>query len=581
MLFSRRAHVSWSCLALAVALLCASDARAQVVRGRIVERLTGHPVAGVLVSLDRLSGDVQQQVRTGVASVLSDRDGEYALLAVQAGRYVLEAKRIGVQRYQSEPFELSEGETRRLDIEVDALLYRLPEVVVEVPQLCALRAPQTQRVAALWEEARTALTAARISARDRLARVRVTRYTLGIDPENVASYSEGRSELTELVERPFTSLSAESLSIAGYWRDLPGDSAEYYGPDAEVLLSDAFRRDHCYAVVEGTGGREGLVGLAFEPRGGRKSPDVRGTLWLDERSFELRYVEFTYDRLPYGEFSRQVGGEVHFERLASGAWFVRRWFIRSPQYRRDTSVPAAFRDVFDSLATIYRLLEEGGSARVDGSRGEVGQGRVRGTVLDSAGAPLAGAAVRLAGTGLMAVTDSRGRFQLDSVVPGSYSVTVHHDGYALLGVLAGHAFLTMGRGGDVQLTLRAPRARALRSHLCEGRPPAERQAVLRVLVVDSASAGPLPSVPLRVAWSESQRGQPLWQERQLRRVTGVDGAAVFCGLPPAVPVEVQIERSDAAPVRAGILRMRPNEVAVHVIYIAGGGNEPQPGEPWQ
>jgi hypothetical protein len=568
-------------LAILALLLSAADLSAQVVRGRVVERLSGIPLAGVLVTLDRLGGDTLQPNRSAAASALSDRNGEFALLVSQPGRYILDAKRIGVQRYQSEPFQLSEGEARQLLIELDALLYRLPEVVVEGTALCALRPPQARRVAALWEEARTALAAARISARDRLARVQVTRYSLNIDPENVASYLEGRGELTELIERPFTSLAAESLSAAGYWRDLPGDSAEYYGPDAEVLLSEAFQRDHCYGVVEGGRGREGLIGLAFEPRAGRRPPEVRGTLWLDERSFELRYVEFTYDRLPYGEFSRQVGGEVHFERLSSGAWFVRRWFIRSPQYRRDTSVPDAFRAAFDSLATIYRLLEDGGSARVEGVRSEPRQGRVRGTVLDSAGAALAGAVVRLAGTDLGTTVDNRGRFQLDSVPPGSYSVVVQQDGYALLGVLAGHAFVTVGRGSDVQLTLRAPRGRQLMSHLCEGRPPGSRQGVLRVLIVDSASAGPLLAVPLRAAWSEPQQGQTYWRERQLRKLTGPDGSAVFCALPPAAPVEIQIERPDSPPLRAGVVRLRPNEIAVHVVYIAGRRPAPDLGEQWR
>jgi hypothetical protein len=110
-----------------------------------------------------------------------------------------------------------------------------------------------------------------------------------------------------------------------------------------------------------------LTGQSFEPATERNVPDVRGTIWLDARTLELRLVEFRYSRLPFPTDNRNIGGEVHVARLASGAWFVERWFIRIPRYSdrpitRSSGVPGQ-RPTLE-----YRLVglaEEGGTVTVD------------------------------------------------------------------------------------------------------------------------------------------------------------------------------------------------------------------------
>jgi hypothetical protein len=99
----------------------------------------------------------------------------------------------------------------------------------------------------------------------------------------------------------------------------------------------------------------------------REVPDVRGTLWLDARTFELKLVEFKYSRLPVATTNRHVGGEVRFARLPTGAWIVERWFIRMPRYgdkptTRSTGVPGQRPIVTYPLT---RLIEEGGTVTVD------------------------------------------------------------------------------------------------------------------------------------------------------------------------------------------------------------------------
>jgi hypothetical protein len=337
--------------------------QAQTIRGTVREQASGTPLSGVLVTLiaDGAAG-------TAAATALTGERGVFLLRAPQPGRYRLGAKRIGVRRYESEPLELAAGQDVERNVDLEALVFQLPTVTVHSNPLCVRREEQSGRVASLWEEARTALTATQVSLRDRLVRARVQRYVRDLNASNLRVETERTVRLTTgVVERPFVSLPGDALERDGYWRQLPNDSIAYYAPDAEVLLSAAFARAHCFGVTDGRGDRAGLTGMTFEPAERSETPDVQGTIWLDARTFELRLVEFRYSRLPLGGSNRNVGGEVHFSRLPSGAWIVDRWFIRMPRYStrpvtRSSGIPGQRPTVEYRVAG---FIEEGGRVAVD------------------------------------------------------------------------------------------------------------------------------------------------------------------------------------------------------------------------
>jgi hypothetical protein len=349
-------------LPLVLLLFTASAARAQVVRGTVSDRSSGAPLAGVLVTLDRADGVTSESSGT-VASGLTNQRGEYAVRAPGAGTYRLSAKRIGVQRYASESFSLGAGETRRLDVVLDPALQRLPEVRVSAPAICVANESGLVQVVALWDEAHTALTANQVSLRDRLYEGRVSRYVRELDPKSLRVLSEARSETQGIMDRPFTDLDADSLSRVGYWHPAPdGLTVRYHLPDAAVLVSAAFRRDHCFSIAAARRERRNLTGLAFEPvaKEGRVTADVRGVLWLDERTFELRLVEFHYTGMTPSD--ERMGGELHFARLANGAWVVRRWFVRMPRARGYASPPVGVEGRVPSVLVrpgAERVVEEG------------------------------------------------------------------------------------------------------------------------------------------------------------------------------------------------------------------------------
>ena len=490
-----------SLVVVLLALVAVPDSlRAQVARGTVTEQTSNAPLAGVVVDLVRADAS---GANDRVFSVLTDVSGTFALRASGPGRYRVTAKRIGVKRYSSAPFDLADGETRSLTIVLEALDYRLPEVVVSGTSLCSVNPRDVAQVAALWEEARTALDAAEISLRDKLFAAEVTRYVRELDPKSKRVLNETRSEVRGVVASPFNSAPAESLSVLGYWRAAPNGGAYYFGPDAKVLLSETFLNDHCFRPVAGKGARSGMVGLRFAPVVGRTVPDVAGALWLDAKTFELRLVDFAYDRVRAGVDSAAVGGEVHFARLASGAWIVRRWFLRVPVLGRPTEPLSTEGSAPWVLVRpgMSRLSEEGGLVTTDDLRPLVRPASIRGVLLDSTGKrPLTRALVRIAGTPRTSVSGADGRFAFDSVAPGSYALVVNTVGYDSLGLAAADVSLELTGGERRAVQLSAHTARVLTERLCMGRGAPWGRGTLHVTVRDSVGGTPLPRVGVSVGW---------------------------------------------------------------------------------
>lgn len=555
---------------LTLAMVLATGAEAQIVRGRITERISGGAIAGVLVTLESTPDSTTTRL-----VVLSDTRGEFAIRASGPGRYVVTAKRIGVQRHTSLPFALATGETRRVDIALEALAQVLPEVRVADAGMCVRRESQSSRVASLWDEARTVLTAAQVSLRDRLFEGQLTRYTRGLDPRNLRVLEESWSDKQGMMDRPFVSLSGDSLSRAGYHRKV-GDSEYYYAPDADVLLSRAFFRDHCYDVVEGGRDRRGLVGIAFEPAPARTLPEVRGTIWLDARTFELRLVEFRYTQVDIAEGADRVGGEVHFGRLANGAWVTSRWFIRIPQFAQSMMPVDAYTRTPSILVrpTMHRLVEEGGIVFTRGLKMFDRPASVAGTVRDSAGRPFPGVTVRLGGTPFSVVTGDDGRFRLDSLPAGRFTLIAEHPAYSQLGSFVADAPVDFREGVVSSEVLRARRTNELVERLCEGKRPSEDNGTLRVLVVDRVSARPLPGLRVWLRWVGRFVGrQPKMMMPSevggMETLTDASGTVAFCDVPGDMRLVFSAIRPDGKPAADSIiLRIGRNELrAVRVSTI--------------
>jgi hypothetical protein len=527
-------------------MLLTAELPAQVVRGRVTEvsrsagtpprETSSAPVAGALVSL--IAGSVD----SAVVSVLTTRAGDYAVRVPAAGQYRLAVKRIGFRRFVSAPFEISEGETLALDLPLDALAQALPAVTVS--GLCAARPGELAHIASLWDEVRTALQATEISLRDRMTQAQVTRYVAELGPRDLEVLFDWRSDAEAMVGTTFTSLSGDSLSALGYWREVPGDSVQYHAPDAGALASNAFLRDHCFSLAPARRDRPGLVGLSFASRNRRVVPDITGTVWIDARRYELRYVEFRYTRLPRNAPDlANAGGEVHFARLSTGAWIVERWFIRTPRViaDRDRSGEPGYRRFAPVGSTRRVLLEGGGAVSADRATRGALPAVVAGVVRDSAGRPMSAAVVRAVGTDRETLTARDGTYRLDSLPGGFFSIVAHAPGYDSLAMLVGSERVELKAGETALVDFKAADATALRALVCPVNiPHPAGSGVLRVVMLDSATAAPLTEVAFVVAWPptpQTREGRP---DRDRHRVAVTDnrGAATFCDLPNDIELEL-------------------------------------------
>lgn len=542
---------------------------AQVVRGVVRDSATGAPLPAVIVSLDEAVAGVDTAASLRRASLvlatLTNERGEFFVRAGSAGRFVLSAKRVGMRRFVSRAFSLSNGEQRRMDVTLSGIDFAatLPRITTLTDAPCSVHSEEGERVAAVWEEARAALTASQIALRDRVFRATITRYVRDLRPAGLRVIREDRGVRHGVTERAFESLAAEQLSSGGYVRADAEGAWIFHGPDAAVLTSTEFLRDHCFSLLSDRRRHPGEVGLAFEPVRGRRMSDVSGALWLDSATAELRLVEFRYVNLDETLRRDEARGEVHFARTRTGSWYVQRWFIRMPQYGRTARASASIlRDASSPELLYYR--EEGGDVRIAGGVNVSTMASLRGLLTDSTGrAPLRNAAVRVAGTQFSVKARSDGLFRFDSLPLGAYTLIVEHPDYAALGMSANEQELELTEASESMTAVQALPTDAILRRLCARNGFDGDQAVLRVLV-ENESGVPAPDVEVRARWDTFERRAL----NQLGRFPVTDkivsndlGAATFCNVPARTPVVVEIDARDGSSIR------RELKLAAHTIVV--------------
>ena len=527
-------------VSLAAGLAAAAPARAQTVHGTLVDT-AGRPVEQVLVALLGPGG-------RQVGGALTSARGEFRIRAPGAGRYSLRAERVGYATAATPTFELREGETREERVVAAGRAVALQGLVVTPRnRRCAVRPGAGLATATLWEEARKALAAAEFSSRAGLFWYDVVRWkrNLTLDGAVTRDLRQTGSGITEL---PFVSVPPAVLSREGFIRRMD-DSLVYAAPDAAVLLSDEFLDDHCFRVA--TGSDPSLVGLEFEPTSSRMA-DVRGVLWLDRATAELRRVEYRYVHGPPESTAPEVGGSVEFERLRGGPWIVRRWAIRMPiaEARVVRGITAPGSRPFTHSLNLLGMHEAGGevvSARLVQGGAAIGEviaragapAVVEGVVWDSlARAPLAGAHVFLSGTGAEAVTDVEGRYRLEAPTAGTYAITFSQPALGPLSAAVSPRTVTAVAGRATRADLAVPSPARVTAALC----PA---GTLRTFggVVAGRVLGLAPdSVAVRARWQHVSVGGRVVSGASNWTETRPDAAGfyVLCGVLEGGPVEVAV-----------------------------------------
>ena len=499
--------------------LLPSAALGQQVELRVLEEATRVPVVGAIV---RLLGD-----RGIVAQGLTSESGRIALAAPRAGSYRLKVDRIGWSGMITEPFPLAAGESYRREILMTSNRTALPTLEVRGRSRCSREGQGGPLAAALWDEVGKALTANVMTQRQAAIHLHVRGFIRELDrARRPLRQWVVASTLTQ--GQPFASLRPADLAAIGFVQEESHDSVTYAAPDAALILSDEFVATHCFKAIPGD---SSLVGLAFEPTAGRKVPDVRGTLWVDRATSELRFLEYDYTGLPGILARADLGGRVEFRRIPSGEWIVSYWFVRTPALEALEVRGAG--NVLRSAARLTGYLELGGRAEIAAdSLGSVDRALLMGIVFDSiAGAGLAGAVVRVRGYPDSIVTDGTGQFQLAVQASGDQVVVVSHSKETLIhGGARRPALLSLGDTTRVEFAVAS--LGALVRMLC-GKMPRGRSGIVGMAWEGNGKLAD--GLGVRISWIASSGGVRV-ENRSIER----DGLFSFCDLPPDRTLPIQL-----------------------------------------
>jgi hypothetical protein len=346
------------------ALVARTGLSAQSLRGHVLDAGTSEPIKGAFIRIVDSNG-----IR--ISGTVTNGAGLFSLNAAAAGEYKVRVERLGYRTFESAPFRLDSAAVR--DFRIPAIAIELPSVASAPDTRCVSRTPMDRDAAIIWEEVRKGLTAASWTAQNVQVFFQMADRTTDYDTRFKPTGVESKDIITGLSRgTPFTAAPVDSLMRNGFIQKKTGGFTNYYGPDAELIMSDAFQQTHCFHATSDRS-RPGLIGLAFEPAGDIKPADIRGSLWLDRATSRLVNLKFSYDHLTVDAPTGAAGGEVEFAQMDNGYWIVSGWTIRVPLMldgreskdergawagvqERNQSVISAYID--EKL--VYRALQNGG-----------------------------------------------------------------------------------------------------------------------------------------------------------------------------------------------------------------------------
>jgi hypothetical protein len=153
--------------------------------------------------------------------------------------------------------------------------------------------------------------------------------------------------------------------------------------------------------------------------------------------------------------------------------------------------------------------------------------------------PLAGALIGLSGSTRTTVTDSAGRFRIDSVAPGKYLVSTQHDAIEAIGMSSLKTRATIAGDGADTIHVALPSFATFWKSVCSGEAPSDL-AMVYGMVTDTV--GNPVEKPIKLG-AEVKEGDTT---RFLDRSTDSTGAYVFCGLSPKARVRIVVAEPGAS-----------------------------------
>jgi hypothetical protein len=343
------------------------------------------------------------------------------------------------------------------------------------PWHCAAR-KNCARVLGLWAQARAGLLAVAAAREDRPARLRWLRFDREMDGTSDRIVSAlVRVDTVDTRVNPFLPMHPpQDVGRFGFADD-PWNSATFYAPDVDVLLSEGFARAYGIELAAADRKRPNQVGLHFVADDRRpRRVDVDGTLWVDTAAHELRGMEFRYVGMPPYRQAFRSGGEFEFRTMPNGVTLVDRWSVRLVRAVEDTVlVLGDHRDSgFESTRGVRLYAEERGGEIADatwrdGSSWKAPLGHVRIHAITANRGPAAGSILALVGTPFFGVVDATGMAEFTGVLRGRYAVRVIDPRISVVQIGVPTALHVMAiRDSTTGATLQVPTAEAFIAERC-------------------------------------------------------------------------------------------------------------------
>jgi len=179
-------------------------------------------------------------------------------------------------------------------------------------------------------------------------------------------------------------------------------------------------------------------------------------------------------------------------------------------------------------------------------------GYLQGVAIDSIhGAPLVNATIQLSGTDRVGITDSLGRFLVDSIKPGSYKVDVDHPILDTLGILLSTAPMEFVANEVTRVVIAVPSQEFLAGRFCTPARRALGPGVLAGRVREPDSDKAAVGARVSLVWYDPDPpavagvAVKIKKAPRVREATvGEDGTYRLCGLPEKYEGKLQAQRKD-------------------------------------
>ena len=514
---------------------------AQVVRGTVTDSTNRQPISGAVVTLLDAGGTVLGQN-------ITNELGEFGVTSGR-GAKLIRIVRIGFQP-RDLSFETTTDPGRSLDVTMVPFTTTLATVRVTVKSACPQGAERTAAFA-FWDQARAGLLNSVVARKANPMALHRLYFSRSLDAAtgSIKSFTVNEDS-TSSTQTSFTSArSASELVQRGFAGD-PGLVVGYmFGPDADILVADAFAQGYCFRLAEPDKSRPGQIGVGFgaaDFRAGRV--DIEGTVWIDTVARALRDAEFRYVGMPQAAEQFHPSGTMSFATAANGVVFIDRWSLRlignaptpvySPSCRTNCGMQDSFYPAENGAEVSHAVWRNG--LRWDARLGTVSIHATTG------GRPATGTVLQLANSLYRGTTDTSGTLRIIGLLPGPYALKVRDPRLTGLGIsLPTSAKFTAERDSIVRLPLDVPTVEDFVVSLCRtnGKWTATDSTYLLGRVVDKHDN---PVADVRVTFAVRQgKGEWVWDKKTL--LTDPDGVFATCGITlnpgSALQLHVESERS--------------------------------------